>query len=117
MQHLIINGKEYVIIDNVMIAHDDVTSLKYNDVTVKTSIVVPPETVKVLSVVWSPIVAVCVGNVYSVVPALLTIDSVSVIVSEPVGEDIVRNCGITTWYKVILVSLAGIDNDFVVNVV
>ena len=31
MQHLIINGKEYVIIDNVMIAHDDGTSLKYHD--------------------------------------------------------------------------------------
>ena len=31
MQHLIINGKEYVIIDNIMIAHDDVTGLKYHD--------------------------------------------------------------------------------------
>lgn len=38
MQHLIINGKEYVIIDNIMIAHDDGTSLKYHDAVLYCSV-------------------------------------------------------------------------------
>lgn len=38
MQHLKIENKEYVIIDNIMIAHDDVTSLKYHDAVLYCSV-------------------------------------------------------------------------------